>query len=422
MPRFADAYLTGSLPRSHDPLDRISSQPPKIGLLDPAELLEMWTQWVLDYGLDAFAEATGFDLRLLQAAFDGLDLLNPQAVLTGFRTFLDDLITPGAIEEGGLPYTLPFTLSSPSIRWFRNLRQFLPADFSAGGFVLDDVLDQFINDRLIPRDILAQAQTIVDAFANINPVVGGLGEQVWNSINGLLGIGNTAQGSANLANSEVAVIKSTLESMASGGISGSDTFDRALASTLGSSYSQVGFGGGGGTYGTNGLGQASWDASGSSERSFVNIRNDVAFTTKYQVCTLLLTEKVKSGGNRSVWMVPRCDSAGNNFVYARVHDDIVEVGAYYSGAFHWWDEVEYDNADGERWDFWAGTSASDRQYVVKRNNVTILTVNEPGTSSGIDPATYNRPAFAVTAGASAFFAPQSVPPDIDVFTWADRDI
>lgn len=65
MPRAGDPYLDGSsLPVTHDPLDRLSFQPPDTSL-DIEELLDMWRQWFLDIGLPIIEELTGIDLTTL---------------------------------------------------------------------------------------------------------------------------------------------------------------------------------------------------------------------------------------------------------------------------------------------------------------------------------------------------------------------
>jgi hypothetical protein len=75
MPRAGDAFLTGPLPRTHDPTVRINHSPPKT-VIDPEQLLQMWMQWFEDYGLQIFQE------------FIGLDFSSPEAFLASLINLL----------------------------------------------------------------------------------------------------------------------------------------------------------------------------------------------------------------------------------------------------------------------------------------------------------------------------------------------
>lgn len=71
MPRAGDAYLQGALPQSHNPLDRISFQPPDTSL-DFSALLDMWRQWFTDIAIPLFEEFTGLDISSPEAFITSL--------------------------------------------------------------------------------------------------------------------------------------------------------------------------------------------------------------------------------------------------------------------------------------------------------------------------------------------------------------
>lgn len=78
MPRAADPYLNGQLPLSHDPLDRIGYQPPKI---DPQSIIDMWETFWTDTLSPIIYDITGINLasweEFIASLFDGkgIDLL-----------------------------------------------------------------------------------------------------------------------------------------------------------------------------------------------------------------------------------------------------------------------------------------------------------------------------------------------------------
>jgi hypothetical protein len=71
MPRAGDAFLSGALPVTHSPLDRVDFQTLG-GEFDLEKLIEQVAQFVEDYLFPAIEQLTGLDLSILKPFLDEL--------------------------------------------------------------------------------------------------------------------------------------------------------------------------------------------------------------------------------------------------------------------------------------------------------------------------------------------------------------
>ena len=92
MPRAADLYLQGGLPTSHNPLDRIDFQPPRLPDFDLEAFIEQWMEFLDKYLFAFIKELTGIDLSSI------LDLLESINVPT--LSELIEIFT--GVEDGDL--------------------------------------------------------------------------------------------------------------------------------------------------------------------------------------------------------------------------------------------------------------------------------------------------------------------------------
>jgi hypothetical protein len=102
---------------THSPTQRIDLNGAKQALpaFDPIALVQQWTEFLEDYGLQIISDITGIDLTTLQSvlqplidgldtimsALDGIDLSDPGSILTAIATALAGLIS--SLVNGGQP-------------------------------------------------------------------------------------------------------------------------------------------------------------------------------------------------------------------------------------------------------------------------------------------------------------------------------
>lgn len=233
---------------------------------------------------------------------------------------------------------------------------------------------------------------------------------------------DNAQASASSAQIGVSSLAAAVSALQTGGVSASDTFDRASSTDLGSDYSQ-GYTGpgtsglsGSGVLCTDGAGNAVWQA-GSSTAA---LRGYAAYITSgmssdYQMASMVLATKPQSGAGN--YLILRMDTSGNG-VYAGVHNSTISFGRIASGVFTQLDSQSASIASGDLWEFWIGTSTSAREYVLRRNNgSTVYTFTESGTTS-LMGASYRDAGLGMNFP-GGFGTP--LPGKISVFSFADRN-
>ncbi len=225
--------------------------------------------------------------------------------------------------------------------------------------------------------LTAVADTVGDWFDSLGDAFSGK----WTGI-------EIASTTATAASSQVAVLLAgSVASDVVGGVVVSDEFNSSSASDLGSNFTRLSDGAGAGTFGPDGLGSAVWTVSGSSTRRHID-RHDTPLSTDYQAVLFVPSELgIFTAGD--AYLIGRCDSALDDFVYAKISYYNVEIGCKVGGTwqtpFADFDLVTYAAA-GDQWLFLIGTATDDRQFILKRNGVTQLSVTDSGDVSVIDAA------------------------------------
>lgn len=230
-----------------------------------------------------------------------------------------------------------------------------------------------------------------------------------------------AQGTATFANSQVtALTGGALASNVPGGISINAQFNEPSANTLAGFTRTLSDGPGGGQFGPNGSGRAVWKKSGSLWRRHVD-RHDTALATDYQVVFVVMAEPVQDpslGGDAYTYLIGRCDDAGTTFVWARIGNNDLAIGKTVGGTFASpWDTVDSTTSAGDQWSLLLGTDVDDRQFIVKQNGITRLSLTD--TSSSAMGSGYRRVGLASLA-ASRNLLTQTVPGELDLWAAADR--
>lgn len=204
MPRAGDAFLAGQLPRSHDPMVRINSNPPALEIT-LQDLIDSARQWFTEIGLPILEELTGLPFTALEPLlgdFTTVDEFVSNVLLaTGRFAGLNEVINwlrslvlgEPPLADPGFPYAFPVTWSweipaNPVDVFFANLRSFLTYDFTNPSFDLAAAATEFIETILNPVNAIVDAfgrdtlNEIRDAITNILdgiPFVGGSLADAW---------------------------------------------------------------------------------------------------------------------------------------------------------------------------------------------------------------------------------------------------
>lgn len=228
-----------------------------------------------------------------------------------------------------------------------------------------------------------------------------------------------AQSTANYANVQLALLASgTLAANVSGGVSVDDQFNGSSANDFGGSWSRTSDGAGGGYYGPNGSGKAVWKKSGGLGRRHID-RYTTPLSTDYQIVAVVFSSppphRAAPTGARN-YLCSRMNSAGTTFVYAAIGEGVVEVGKCVAGTWTDWDSASVTVKAGDQWSLIVGTTADDRQVIVRQNGVTRLDYTDSGHSYG---ASYRYAGMGAGA-ASYFLVDQAIPGELDLWAAADR--
>ena len=217
-----------------------------------------------------------------------------------------------------------------------------------------------------------------------------------------------------------------LASDVSGGVAVVAQFNEAAGTTLGSGWTRVSDGPGGGTFGPNGSGQATWAKSGGLWRRHVDI-NDTPLATDYQSVYVVLAAAVEGpylGGDAYTYLIARSDTSGTEYVWARIGDNDLAIGKTASGTFDTpWATTTVTTRPGDQWQFIVGTDSDDREMIVKQNNVVKLTHTDV-TSSSYGASYLNCGIGSLASDRAVVIVPfldQTRPAEIDLWAATDRE-
>lgn len=260
-----------------------------------------------------------------------------------------------------------------------------------------------------PLDFLAEwgEQRIADAQANYLAAINAQYTATY-AISGVTGVAAAA-----------------LASDVSGGVAVVAQFNESADTDLGAGWTRVSDGPGAGGFGPNGSGQAVWSKSGGLWRRHVDI-NDTPLATDYQSVYVVLAAAVEGpylGGDSYTYLIARSNTAGTEFVWARIGNNDLAIGKTVGGTFASpWATTTTSTRAGDQWQFIVGTDSDDREMIVKQNNVVKLTHTDV-TSSSYGASYLNCGVGSLAADRAVLIVPfldQTRPAEIDLWAATDR--
>ena len=308
---------------------------------------------------------------------------------------------------------------------FTNTFPGLDSAFDALKYWAETLLPAFIREPL--EQLVELLVDILDSIPFIGPPLGNALEDLAN----LFGLMNdrtqNSQGSADTANSGVARLDAALAALTSTGTVITDNFDRT-GGDLGTNWVQQ-YGAGVGSLGTDGN-NAYWNAAGSSSR-ICWARHITVLTSDNQMCSMVQTVPVDaSNDDPALMMILRCDVGLDNMVVASIYYNRVEIGYYLSNSYTRLGAQEsVDTASGDRWAFYAGTTADtdpdgvgdERQFLLYRNDSLVCNRTDAADVTMMG-ASYRHVGLGMNAGVT--FVPftflQTAPPKIQGWAAADQ--
>ena len=296
---------------------------------------------------------------------------------------------------------------------------------------------------LVPRDIMVKLaelpghiheifQQLVDALIAILgpiPIVGDVIENLANFLGLTNETAENAQSSADTANAAVALLRA--DQQGSGTVI-KDDFDRDATGDLGTDYHRTASSGSG-TWGTDGAGNVHGAEGGSASRNFTDrhitgLEDGSGNPSVKQGMTVVLSTPPRAAGgfgteNAQVELKLRCNDANDTCVMAIIDGpSSVEIGLVVSGVYSRFGASEtLTQANGDRWEFIAGTEADDYEFVLLRNDVTVCSRVDGSHVSQLGTG-YDHGALGAKFGTVVFFGGtfQTPAPDVQVLTIYDR--
>lgn len=235
-----------------------------------------------------------------------------------------------------------------------------------------------------------------------------------------------AQTSANVANTEIAIIKADLAADGIGGAALSDRFDGAAAGSLNpTNWSQTYYSVGAGYLGLDGNGNAQWFASGGGPRGSINCFQ-TALDGDNQAAAILLGSVPDS--TTATWpeihILLRMDDAGNA-VAAKIVNGAVQIGYLASNSFvALGSPVSVTMVGQQSYQFKATTDITDTTHTFKilQDNVEVASLTSPTSGATLYGPGYRQPGWISYAGTTQntpFTFIQVAPPVVRVFSAGD---
>ncbi|TDO18124.1 hypothetical protein EV580_1306 [Mycobacterium sp. BK086] len=314
---------------------------------------------------------------------------------------------------------------------FENLRDMLGGiDFADAAFDVVTAATTFINDVLAATGLLAlfeDLQKLIDAIVHgfqglTNP--GGIFSDVFDTIAGLLGIGNNAQQTADDGWSQIAALNAAVAGITLGsGTCGSDNFDGSALTTPGPLYDERHWGGAANKYYRDGTGKMRFPTSGILGNASIFGRNDIHFVGNTTTTAVYLPTKIPGTGS-ALLLFNRINLAAGEGYCVLVTSSSIQAGYIVESGgtpgFHsLGSPSSYTRADGEYWEFDLGEADGSNDYMfrVRRNGLELHTYDDTAMTYPPDPAYVD----IVVGGRSADGFPSIVAaPVIDTFSWYER--
>jgi hypothetical protein len=263
-------------------------------------------------------------------------------------------------------------------------------------------------------------QAITDAFNGIPTAVGGLVSDVWNAIDGLLGIGHNAQQTADDGWTQIQALNAAVFGI---GTSGLDQFDGSALTDPGPLYDERHWGGASNKYYRDGTGKMRFPTSGIFGNASVFARNDIHFVGGITTTAVYLGTKIPGTGS-ALLLLNRLNLAAGEGYCTLVTSSSIQAGYLVESSgvpgFHsLGSSSSYTRADGEYWEFDVGEADGSNDFMmrVRRNGTELHTYDDTAMTYPIDPAYVD----IGVGGRSADGFPSIVAaPVIDTLSWYER--
>jgi hypothetical protein len=159
-----------------------------------------------------------------------------------------------------------------------------------------------------------------------------------------------------------------------------------------------------------------WKKSGGLSREHRD-RYNTQLATDYQVVSVVVSKPAEgSSPECQTSLLARMNSAADTFVFALITHQSVVVGKVVSGTASTWASQSVTVKAGDQFTFVVGTSANDRDVIVKQNGVTRITHTDT-TSSALGSGYRYVGLSSLARGTGTV---QLAPAEVDVWSAADR--
>lgn len=141
-----------------------------------------------------------------------------------------------------------------------------------------------------------------------------------------------------------------------------------------------------------------WTPSGNQDHKVLGRYLLQKSETNYQKVQGLLSTTPETGTNfyPQTYLIARANDAMTDYVFAALDRDGVNLGYCRNGTEHTWQRltggtviVSYKPVAGDIWELVAGTSNSEHEYRVKRNNSTLISFTDAGQVAAVDDSHHN---------------------------------
>lgn len=237
--------------------------------------------------------------------------------------------------------------------------------------MLGKVVDGKLIDLQAPQIVQDTIDGVWNGFANLGQYLdtGLVRSVVPDSIAGLLGM--------NLNNSSaIASAEAAIRALQSAGNTLTDDFARGSASTLGANYNTLtSTGGGAGSVGTDGNGNAAWKPSGSGNRTMIYRYTPAQITTDSGVlrCMLSSTPPVTSPDDAYTYVCGWVHSTAETYVRLRIGPSTVTLQAVVAGTVYTLKTWSVSLKSGDTVELQRGQTGNTQlhRYILRVNNAQI---------------------------------------------------
>lgn len=395
-------------------------------------------------GIDLPSEQLGKFFENLITFLANIDFFDDSFPLAGNAiTFIQDILDPTrkifsinqlllAFDNGGFPYGLDpgdwndgvvFSDGTTIKRLGRNLSRLLDLNLHDPGFGLEVDLSDAVQAILERFDIQNTIDYILNAANHLGTIVSTT-NPVSTVVDSVLSIVHSAlQANKGLSAAEQRI--AALEAAVATGPSTiiSDDFNRAAASTMSAAadpWTVTYTGGGAGTIGLDGDGNAYWVEVGTGSRVGIARFDDDELDEDNGVLTVIIAD---AGDQAIVTSAPylylccRMHASADTYVRVRLHNAILgnaQLQVVNAGVVtDIGSPGDVFMTSGVRYDFYFGTVAEPRNFVLKRNGATVFDIEDTGDVSQVG-ALYRHVGFGMTA--EGWVLGQNTPSRLAVFT------